>query len=87
LLVLSNDQDEKFTLRNPTALSTLLEALLADLREVMTSVELTTLATGAGTTFLQFTFRVKAAAASLKTVDMVAELISCDFQDGGLLAR
>jgi hypothetical protein len=50
-------------------------------------VELTTLATGAGTSFLQFTFKVKAAAASLKTVDMVAELISCDFQDGGLLAR
>lgn len=82
MLVLSNDQDEKFTLRNPSALSTLLGALLGDLRELLTSVELTTLATGAGTTFLQFTFTVKAAA-SLKTVDIVAELISCDFQDGG----
>jgi hypothetical protein len=86
LLVLSNDQDEKFTLRNPSALSTLLGALLGDSRELLTSVELTTLATGAGTSFLQFTFGVKAAA-SLKTVDMVAELITCDFQDGGLLAR
>ena len=86
MLVLSNDQDEKFTLRNPTALSTLLGALLGDLREILTSVELTTLATGAGTSFLQFTFAVKAAA-SLKTVDMVAELITCDFLDGGLLAR
>jgi hypothetical protein len=78
LLVLSNEQDEKFTLRNPIALSTLLGALLGDLRDLLTSVELTTLATGAGTTFLQFTFIVKAAA-SLKTVDTVAELIRCDF--------
>jgi hypothetical protein len=79
LLVVSNDQDEKFTLRNPSALSTLLGALLGDLRELLTSVELTTLATGAGTTFLQFTFGVKAAA----SLNMVAELITCDFQDGG----
>jgi hypothetical protein len=78
LLVLTNDQDEKFTLRNPTALSTLLGALIGDLRDLLTSVELTTLATGAGTSFLQFTFGVKTEA-SLKTVDMVAELISCDF--------
>jgi len=62
----------------------LLGALLADLREVLTSVELTTLTTGAGTSFLQFTFGVKVA--SLRTVDMVAELITCDLQDGGLLA-
>jgi hypothetical protein len=78
-VVLSKDQDEKFTLRNPSALSTLLGALIGDLREILTSVELTTLMNGAGTSYLQFTFGVNA---SLKTVDMVSQLIECDFQEG-----
>jgi hypothetical protein len=57
----------------------LLGALVGDLKEILTSVELTTLTTGAGTSFLQFTFSVNA---SLKTVDMVNQLIECDFQEG-----
>jgi hypothetical protein len=51
---------------------------VGDLRDILTSVELTTLTTGAGTYFLQFTFGVNA---SLKKVDMVNQLIECDFQE------
>jgi len=57
----------------------LLGALIGDLREILTSVELTTLMNGAGTSCLQFTFGVNA---SLKKVDMVSQLIECDFQEG-----
>jgi hypothetical protein len=57
----------------------LLGALVGDLRDILTSIELTTLTTGAGTSFLQFTFGVNA---SLKMVDMVNQLIDCDFQEG-----
>ena len=42
-------------------------------------MDLTTLMNGAGTSYLQFTFGVNA---SLKTVDMVSQLIECDFQEG-----
>ena len=52
---------------------------MGDLKDILTSIELTTLTTGAGTSFLQFTFGVNA---SLKTVDLVNQLIECDFQEG-----